>query len=161
MNIMDKLAEDAIGIILAGSDDWIDDGKHHNFESDYDWVNDGDTCMLYFRVDGKRIGSWDIDIAEIEDIMALDEISSEVEAAVSGMNAGKESDKESKELSDGSNCKLEEGIDSNSDSYRRIEYIRDVIDEAEKALDSGNASDDLKSAISEVYKAVDKIIQFI
>lgn len=85
MNIMHKLAEDAIGTILAGSDDWIDDNQYHDFEGDYDWSDD-DICTLYFRVDGKRIGSWDIDIADIEDLMVLDDISAEVEAAVSGMH---------------------------------------------------------------------------
>ena len=89
MNIMHKLAEDAIGTILAGSDDWIHDDQYHEFEGDYDWSDD-DICTLYFRVDGKYIGSWDVDIAEIEDINTLDNISAEVEAAVSGMDVLKE-----------------------------------------------------------------------
>ena len=80
----DKLAENAIGIILSGSDDWINDDEYHNFEADYDWV-DNDICMLYFRVDGQLIGSWDIDVSEIENINILDDISAEVEAAVSGI----------------------------------------------------------------------------
>ena len=84
MNIMHKLAEDAIDIILAGCDDWIDDNQYHDFEGDYDWSDD-DMCTLYFRVDGKYIGSWDVDIADIEDVNTLDNISAEVEAAVSGM----------------------------------------------------------------------------
>ena len=84
MNIMHKLAEDAIDIILAGCDDWIDDNQYHDFEGDYDWSDD-DMCALYFRVDGKYIGSWDVDIADIEDVNTLNNISAEVEAAVSGM----------------------------------------------------------------------------
>lgn len=84
MNIMHKLAEDAIDIILAECDDWIDDNQYHDFEGDYDWSDD-DMCTLYFRVDGKYIGSWDVDIADIEDVNTLDNISAEVEAAVSGM----------------------------------------------------------------------------
>lgn len=88
MNIMHKLAENAIGTILAGSDDWIDDDQYHEFEGDYDWSDD-DICTLYFRVDGKYIGSWDVDIADIEDINTLDSISAEVEAAVSGMSIRK------------------------------------------------------------------------
>lgn len=123
MNIMHKLAEDAIGTILAGSDDWIDDDKSHDFEGDYDWVND-DTCMLYFRVDGKYIGSWDVDIAEIEDIMVLDDISSEVEAAVSGMERSEYNESLSK-LNE-SNHTMKENINESKFDFDN-DFILDIV----------------------------------
>lgn len=74
----------AIGVILAGSENWIQDDADHNYNADYDWIND-DTVMLDFTVDGKHIGFWDIDASDIDNVAILDDISAEVEAAVSGM----------------------------------------------------------------------------
>lgn len=86
MTIKEKneLAENAIGIILASSDDWADNDKYVKFTGEYDWQ--GETCMLSFLADGESIGSWDIDESMIDDINELDNISAEVEAAYSGID---------------------------------------------------------------------------
>lgn len=79
-----ELAENAIGIILAGSDDWAGNDTYVNFTGEYDWQ--GETCILAFFADGKNLGLWDIDESMIDDINELDSISAEVEAAYSGID---------------------------------------------------------------------------
>ena len=79
----DEIANNAAGIILAGSEDWLEGDHEYGFE--YDWLSD-DTLVFKFVVDGETIGFWDIDKAEIDDVNILDDISAEVEAAVSGMD---------------------------------------------------------------------------
>lgn len=86
-NTLDELANDAAGVILAGSEDWVDGDHEYGFE--YDCISD-ETVMLKFTIDGETIGFWDIDKADIDDVNVLDEISAEVEAAVSGMDIAKE-----------------------------------------------------------------------
>lgn len=86
-NTLEELANDAAGVILAGSEDWLDGDHEYGFE--YDCISD-ETVMLKFIIDGETIGFWDIDKADIDDVNVLDEISAEVEAAVSGMDITKE-----------------------------------------------------------------------
>lgn len=80
----DQLAENAIGMILAGSDDWSAvEANDLDIRGEHEWQDD--TCLLRFTVNGTHLGFWDIDFAEISDEMILDDIAAEVEAAVSGM----------------------------------------------------------------------------
>ena len=81
-NNRDNLADDAIGIILAGSDDWVD-YLVPDIEYTYEWSDD--ICTVEFTVDGEYIGSWELEKDLMTDINYLDSISVEVEAAVSGI----------------------------------------------------------------------------
>lgn len=107
--------EEAIGIILAGSEDWTDDGVDHRYDADYDWIND-DTVMLDFTVDGKHIGFWDIDASDIDDVAILNDIAAEVEAAVSGMIT--QSNKPKKSV-----CESNIGRDELMDKYAAIDEL--------------------------------------
>lgn len=80
----EQLAEEAIGIILAGSEDWSEvEANDLDIRGEHEWQDD--TCMLRFTANGQHIGFWDIDFADISDVLILDDIAAEVEAAVSGM----------------------------------------------------------------------------
>ena len=79
----DEIANNAAGIILAGSDDWLD--GDHTYDFFYDWIHD-DELSIGFTVDGQTIGHWFIDAKYLTDVIDLDDISAEVEAAVSGMD---------------------------------------------------------------------------
>ena len=80
----EQLAEEAIGIILAGSEDWSAvEANDLDIRGEHEWQDD--TCMLRFTANGEHIGFWVIDFADISDVLILDDIAAEVEAAVSGM----------------------------------------------------------------------------
>lgn len=81
-NNRNNLAEDAIGIILAGSDDWVD-YLTSDIEYTYEWFDD--ICTIEFTVEGEYIGSWELEKDLMTDINYLNNISAEVEAAVSGI----------------------------------------------------------------------------
>lgn len=81
-NNRNNLAEDAIGIILAGSDDWVD-YLTPDIEYTYEWFDD--TCTIEFTIKGEYIGSWELEKDLMTDINYLNNISVEVEAAVSGI----------------------------------------------------------------------------
>lgn len=81
-NNRNNLADDAIGIILAGSDDWVD-YLVPDIEYTYEWS--GDICTVEFTIEGEYIGSWELEKDLMSDINYLDNISAEVEAAVSGI----------------------------------------------------------------------------
>ncbi len=83
----DKLAEEAIGIILAGSEDWFDD-SFTDIEYEYNWFED--TCTIEFSVDGEYVGTWELEKEMMTDINYLDSISAEVEAAVSGVETNED-----------------------------------------------------------------------